>query len=94
MKSFKQLLIRATGIDAMKITMTELDDLALSEGLVWRQRIKKGKYGPPIQPQDFPNRPYSVPFIPDRYSDLWNDERVEVYGHMKLRRGKFFLCRS
>ena len=78
----------------MKTKMTELDDLALSEGLVWRQQIKKGRYGPPIQPKDFPNRPYHALFNYDRYGALWGDETVEVFGWMKIKRGTFYLCRS
>ena len=79
---------------SMKTKMAELDDLALSEGLVWRQQIKKGKYGPPIQPQDFPNRPYHAFFIPDRYGAIWGKEHVEVFGEMRLKRGTFYLCRA
>ena len=78
----------------MKTKMSELDDLALSEGLVWRKQIKKGKYSPPIQVQDFPNRPYHALFIPDRYGDIWNGEQVEVFGRMELKRGTFYLCRG
>jgi len=78
----------------MKTKMSELDDLALSEGLVWRKQIKKGKYSPPIQPQDFPNRPYHVPFTHERYGDSWNGKKVEVFGRMELKRGTFYLCRG
>ena len=78
----------------MKTKMAELDDLALSEGLVWRQQIKKGKYGPPIQPENFPNRPYHALFTPDRYAAVWGKETVEVFGWMRIRRGTFYLCRS
>ena len=76
----------------MKTRMTELDALAKSEGLVWRQQVKKGKLGPAIQADRFPNKPYHALWIEDRATVPFGRELVYTAGYMKLKRGVFYLC--
>ena len=78
----------------LKTLWSDLKTLAAEENLVWRQQIKKDRWGAPVTFEKFPNPPYHAVFVFDRSSYLIRKEIFETVGYMKLRRGWFWLCRS
>ena len=78
----------------IKTKWSDLEALATKEQLVWREHLKKNKWGPPVSFQQFREPPYHVNYTPDRYGDIVDGEKVQVFGHIKMRRARFYLCKA
>ena len=78
----------------IKTKWSDLQALAAEEKLVWREQLKKDRWGPPVSFERFRKPPYHVNYTPDRYSDVVAGEVVQVFGHMKMQRGRFYLCKT
>jgi len=77
----------------LKILWSDLEALAAEHNLAWRKQITKDKWGAPVSFEDFPNPPHAVQYQLDHAGYFRNGEKIWVHGIMKLRRGRYYLCK-